>query len=75
MDLAVPADHRVKIKGNRTRGKYLDLSRELKKPWNMKVTVIPILIDALGTFGKVSKSGWKGWKKDDEQRPSKLQRQ
>ena len=28
---------------------YLDLARELKKKWNMKVTVIPIVIAALGT--------------------------
>ena len=29
--------------------KYLDFARELKKLWNMKVTVIPIVTDALGT--------------------------
>ena len=29
--------------------KYLDLGRELKKPLNMKVAVIPILINVLGT--------------------------
>ena len=27
--------------------KYLDLARELKKPWNMKVTVILIIVNAL----------------------------
>ena len=26
--------------------RYLDLARELKKLWNMKVTVIPIIIGA-----------------------------
>ena len=31
---------------------YLDLARELKKLWNMKVTIIPILIDAFGTVTK-----------------------
>ena len=30
MDFAVPADHKVKIKENETRDKYLSLSRELK---------------------------------------------
>ena len=29
--------------------KYVDLARELEKPWNMKVTVMPIVIGALGT--------------------------
>ena len=28
---AFPADHRVKLKGNEKRDKYLDLARELKK--------------------------------------------
>ena len=32
--------------------KYLDLARELKKLWNMKVTVIPIVIGAHGTIPK-----------------------
>ena len=32
--------------------KYLDLARELKKLWNMKVTIIPIVIGALGTVTK-----------------------
>ena len=29
--------------------KYLDLARELKKLWNMRVKVIPIVVCALGT--------------------------
>ena len=52
MDLAVPIDHRVKLKESEKNDKYLDLDRELKKPWNMKVTVIPIVIGALGTVAK-----------------------
>ena len=54
MDFAVPADHRVKLKENEKKVKYLDLARELKKKqlWNMKVTVIPIVIGALGTVTK-----------------------
>ena len=31
---------------------YLDLARELKKLWNMKVTIIPIVIGAFGTVTK-----------------------
>ena len=34
------------------RDKYLDFARELNKRLNMKLTVIPVLIDALGTFTK-----------------------
>ena len=39
MDFAFPVNHRVK----------LDLARELKKLRNMKVTVIRIILGALGT--------------------------
>ena len=39
-------------KKSEKRDKYLDHARELKKLWNMKVTVIPIKIDALSTVTK-----------------------
>ena len=52
MAFAVPADHRVKLKESEKKDKYLDLARELKKLWNMKITFIPIVIGALGTFIK-----------------------
>ena len=52
MDFAVPADHRVKLKKREKKDKYLDLARELKKLWNISVTVIPIVIGGLGTVTK-----------------------
>ena len=52
MNFAVPADHRVKLKENEKMDRYLDLARELKKPWNRRVRVIPIVIGALGPFPK-----------------------
>ena len=57
VDFAVPADHRIKLKECEKKDKYLDLARELKKLWNMQVTIIPIVI---GAFGKVSKGLLKG---------------
>ena len=39
VDFAVPADHRVKLKKNK---------KQNQKLWNMKVTIIPIVIGALG---------------------------
>ena len=48
MDCTVSANHRLKLKENERKDKYLDLARELKKLWNMNVTVIPIVIGALG---------------------------
>ena len=50
MDFAVY--HRVKLNEKEKRDKYQDLARELKKLWNMKVTVIPIIIVVLGTVTK-----------------------
>ena len=44
VDFAVRADHRIKLKESEKKDKYLDLARELKKLWNMKVTIIPIYI-------------------------------
>ena len=37
--------------------KYLDLARELKKLWNMKVTIVPMV---MGTFGTITKGLLKG---------------
>ena len=34
------------------KDKYLDLARELKKLWNMKVTIVSIVIGAFGTIAK-----------------------
>ena len=48
----VPADHSVKLKECEKKDKYLDFARELKKLWNVKVTIIPIVIGALGTVTK-----------------------
>ena len=53
MDFAMPADHRVKLKESEKKDKYLDLTRELKKLWNLNVTVIPIVICALGSHQRI----------------------
>ena len=52
VDFAVPADHRINLKESEKKDKYLDLARELKKLWNMEVTIVPIVIGALGTVTK-----------------------
>ena len=52
VDFAVPAYHRINLKECEKRDKYFDLARELKKLWNMKVTIIPIVIGAFGTVTK-----------------------
>ena len=73
VDFAVPADHKVKLKEIKKKDKYLNFAWELKKLWNMKVTLIPIVIGVLGTVTK----GWIKGIEDMERRgrggKSKLQ--
>ena len=52
MNFVILVGHRVKLKEGEKRDKYQDLARELKKLWNIKVTVIPTVIGALGTVNK-----------------------
>ena len=42
----------IRLKECEKKDKYLNLVRELKKLWNMQVTIIPIVIGAFGTVTK-----------------------
>ena len=48
IDFAIPYDTRVDDKEVGKIEKYLDLARELKKVWNMKVTLLPLVVGTLG---------------------------
>ena len=61
VDFPVPEDHRINLKESEKNHKYLDLAREIKKLWNMKVTIVPIVIGALGTVIKGPK-GLGSWR-------------
>ena len=52
VNVAVPGEHRIKLKECEKNDKYLDLARELKKLWNMKVSIVPLVIGAFGTITK-----------------------
>ena len=52
VNFVIPADHSVKLKKSEKRNKYLDLARELKKLWKMKMTVLAIVLGTLGTVTK-----------------------
>ena len=52
MDFAVPSDHGIKLKECEKKDEYLDFDQESKKLWNMKMTVIPIVVGAFGTVTK-----------------------
>ena len=51
VDFALPADW-IKLKESEKKDKYLDLVKEFKKVWNMKVTIILIVIGAFDTLTK-----------------------
>ena len=51
VDFAIPADNNI-IKKEKEKEKYQDLKWEVMKLWNLKTSVIPIVIGALGTISK-----------------------
>ena len=51
MYFAVPTHHEVKTK-KKMKAKYLDLTRQLKKPWKMNVMLMLIAVGAFGTVPK-----------------------
>ena len=52
IDIAVPGDSRVASKENEKVQKYQDLVRELRKLWQVKVKVVPVVVGTLGTIPK-----------------------
>ena len=52
VDFDVTGEHRLNLKESEKKDKYLELARELKKLLNMKVTIVSIVIGALGTIIK-----------------------
>ena len=52
MSFVILVDHKVKLKECGKKNKDLNFIRVLKKIWNMKVTVIPMVIGTLGTIPK-----------------------
>ena len=53
IDIAVPGDARVTEKEREKVEKYQDLAREMRKIWNTSVTVIPIIVGALGAVANL----------------------
>ena len=57
IDFVVPYDGRLVQEELEKKEKYQDLPRELKKIWNMKAAVTPVVIGALGAITKKLKNG------------------
>ena len=52
VDFTIPYDTRIDQKEVEKTKKYLYLATELKKVWNMKVTVFPLVVGAVGRPAK-----------------------
>ena len=52
IDFAVPGDSMSEEKEKDKIEKYQDLGRELQKIWNVKVKIIPLVVDSLGAIPK-----------------------
>ena len=63
----------MKIEESKNINEYCDLARETKKLWDMKVTVIPILVGVPGTVSKSLEKDWRNLKPKEESRPSRPQ--
>ena len=63
----------MKIKESEKRDNYLELNRELRKPKNMSVTVIPIVTEGLGTVPKDLERGLEELEIGGQWRPSRQQ--
>ena len=62
MDFSVLTYLRVKLKEIEKKDKYVDLTREMKKLWNIKVMMISIVIGALSTVFKYWYKDSRNWK-------------
>ena len=60
----------TKLKESEKKDKYQHLVREWKTLWNMRVTVISIVISALGTKGLVQGNGGLGNKRTSRDHPN-----
>ena len=60
----------MKMRESEKIDKYLELARELRNRWNMKVTVISIIVEQ---FPKAWKRALQNWKAEEESRPYRPQ--
>ena len=74
MEIVVLADHRVKIKENEKRHKYLDLAREQKSYGTWRWQWCQLWLVRLERSLKAWWRDRKSWKSEEEPRASKLQR-
>ena len=51
-DFAVPVDSRIEEKEKGKIEKYQDLGRELKRTWNVKMRIVPLVVGSLGAIPK-----------------------
>jgi 3-deoxy-D-manno-octulosonic acid (KDO) 8-phosphate synthase len=55
IDVAIPSDRNVIQKESEKKLKYKNLSIEIKRMWNMKCFIIPVIIGATGIVNQRTK--------------------
>ena len=64
MNVAVPADYRMKMKESKKIVKYMGLARGLKLVCN----IVTIALDVVGTIGMVSNNLKKEWRTENQKK-------
>jgi len=57
--LAIPADRNIVQKEAEKKLKYKSLGIEIKRMWNLKCTVIPVITGATGIVARSLRKIWK----------------
>ena len=52
IDMSVPSDKNISVKEFDKLSKYKDLEIEIRKMWNLKTTIVPVIVGALGMIKK-----------------------
>lgn len=55
MDISVQEEQIFKVKEKEKLHKHLDLAKEVKKLWNMKITFVPLVLGGLEMFQKAER--------------------
>ena len=59
IDVAIPADRNVVQKEAENKLKYKSLCIEIQRMWNLKCTIVPVIIGATGIVTRSLKKIWK----------------
>jgi hypothetical protein len=62
IDVATPANRNVVHKEEEKKLKYKSFGKEVQRMWNLKCTMIPVIVGATGIVTNLTKKTWKLYK-------------